>query len=322
MPLVSIITPLHNKAEYVAETIRSVQAQSIGDWEMIVVENGSGDGGPDMVQAIAKEDPRVRLLVLEEGRGPGRARNCGLAAATGEWVLFLDSDDLLAPDYLADRLSVRAASPEAGIIAGPWVEFRPGVEPQSGSVMQPAGYQDSRERVLVAAIAFAPWAVHAAIVRRALLRDELQWDPAVDHLPSEDSVFWFRVVCTAALAWACGAGAYYRVGTTNSRNEVRTFDRWVEASRRVVHCNAEYVRRRGISISPKQRHCIVHVLEGLYLQALEKGAQHSAHCLESDLNKWLGQTGWGNPGMAARQFFGVARFNRYRRLIKKVVRRR
>ncbi len=86
MPQVGIIAALHNKGPYVAETIRSVLAQTMPDWALIVVENGSTDDGPEIVRQFP--DPRIRLVVSPK-QGPGAARNVGLAHATGEMASLL-----------------------------------------------------------------------------------------------------------------------------------------------------------------------------------------------------------------------------------------
>lgn len=89
MPRISIITPLHNKGPFVAETLASVQAQTFADWEMIVVENHSSDNGPAQVEHAASQDDRILLLRASDSvRGPCAARNLGLCEARGEWVLF------------------------------------------------------------------------------------------------------------------------------------------------------------------------------------------------------------------------------------------
>ena len=82
MPIVSIITPLLNKGPHVEETVRSVQAQTFGDWGMIVVDNGSRDGGPHRVRKWTVADRRIQL-VSSAKHGPGAARSSGLAQAAG-----------------------------------------------------------------------------------------------------------------------------------------------------------------------------------------------------------------------------------------------
>ena len=117
MPVISVITPLYNKGAYVAETIRSVLAQTVSDWEMIIVENGSTDDGPELVGQFL--DSRIRLVDSVK-RGPSAARNVGINLAAGEWLLFLDADDLIEKTYLERRLIAGSVDAFAKVVAGPW----------------------------------------------------------------------------------------------------------------------------------------------------------------------------------------------------------
>ena len=102
MPLVSIITPCYNGAAFVERTVQSVRAQSFGDWEHVVVDDGSNDTSAATVSALCDIEPRLRLI-RQENRGVAAARNAGYRAAqpTSKYVLFLDADDCLAPHMLA-----------------------------------------------------------------------------------------------------------------------------------------------------------------------------------------------------------------------------
>ncbi|MBN1764436.1 MAG: glycosyltransferase family 2 protein [Sedimentisphaerales bacterium] len=101
MAQVTIVLPLYNKEEYVARAVRSIQYQSLEDWKLIVVDDGSTDSGPEIVRQI--EDPRIEL-VRQENQGPGAARNKGIALAETPYVAFLDADDEWYPWYLANAL--------------------------------------------------------------------------------------------------------------------------------------------------------------------------------------------------------------------------
>ena len=92
----SIITPCYNAAPYIANTIQSVQNQTILDWEMIIVDDGSSDNSVEIIQKIIAQDSRIKLIQKENG-GSASARNLALSIAQGEYIQFLDSDDTI--DY-------------------------------------------------------------------------------------------------------------------------------------------------------------------------------------------------------------------------------
>ena len=105
--LVSIITPLYNSERFVGQTIESVRAQTYSHWEMIIVNDGSKDGGADIVRQYAAQDKRIRLLE-QENSGCASARNHGLREAKGRFYCFLDSDDYWDPTFLEEQLAFMA----------------------------------------------------------------------------------------------------------------------------------------------------------------------------------------------------------------------
>ena len=105
-PLFSIIIPTYGRAEYLAEAVDSVLAQTVADFECLVVD----DGSPEPV-SLSTEDDRVRVLRREINGGPSTARNTGLAHARGRFVAFLDDDDLYLPVRLALALEGLARAP-------------------------------------------------------------------------------------------------------------------------------------------------------------------------------------------------------------------
>lgn len=101
--LVSIIMPVHNRQEYVDQAITSVRCQSHSNLEIILVDDGSTDGASDILAIHAGQDSRVRVIT-QSCSGAGRARNVGLAAASGAYCMFLDSDDWFDVDMVQDLL--------------------------------------------------------------------------------------------------------------------------------------------------------------------------------------------------------------------------
>ena len=102
---VSIITPCYNAAPYITATISSVQQQTLSDWEMIIVDDGSTDNSAEIIRQIAQHDLRIKLIQKENG-GSASARKLGLSIAQGEYIQFLDSDDTIEQHKLENQLAL------------------------------------------------------------------------------------------------------------------------------------------------------------------------------------------------------------------------
>lgn len=109
---VSVIIPVYNGEAFLAEAVGSVQAQTVSDWEMIVVDDGSTDGSAAVAERLARRDVRIRL-VRQTNAGVSAARNAGFAVATGEQVAFLDVDDLWEREALETLGHALDAAPGA-----------------------------------------------------------------------------------------------------------------------------------------------------------------------------------------------------------------
>ena len=96
--LVSIVTPNWNCSKYICETIKSVQAQTYQNWEMIIVDDCSTDNSEEVVTPFLKLDKRIRFLKNGKNSGAAVSRNNALREAKGRWIAFLDSDDLWLPE--------------------------------------------------------------------------------------------------------------------------------------------------------------------------------------------------------------------------------
>ena len=103
--LVSIITPCYNSASYIRQAIQSVQNQTLADWEMIIVDDGSTDNSAEIIRAEAEQDSRIKLVQKENG-GSASARKLALSIAQGEYVQFLDADDQIEKDKLRRQIAL------------------------------------------------------------------------------------------------------------------------------------------------------------------------------------------------------------------------
>ena len=124
-PLISIVIPVYRAEKTLDRCVRSVLAQEFSDYEVILVDDGSPDGCPAICDRYAEQYPQIRVIHKENG-GVSAARNDGMAAARGEWLLFLDSDDALEENALC--LYREAAEPDIDGIIGSLSVWENGVE--------------------------------------------------------------------------------------------------------------------------------------------------------------------------------------------------
>jgi glycosyltransferase involved in cell wall biosynthesis len=115
MPRVSVVLPAYNAEQYLAETLSSVEAQTYGDWEVVVADDASTDNTVETAEAF---DGRFNVLHGTSNEGPAAARNRALAAASGELVALLDADDLWLPTYLDRIVGLYDESRARGIRVG------------------------------------------------------------------------------------------------------------------------------------------------------------------------------------------------------------
>ncbi len=103
-PLVSIITPCFNAEDFIAETIRSVQNQTFTNWEWFIMDDFSEDASVSIIAEYAQKDARIKLLPLKKNSGPAIARNMGIALAKGNYMTFIDADDVWSPNFLEENV--------------------------------------------------------------------------------------------------------------------------------------------------------------------------------------------------------------------------
>lgn len=104
--LISIVTPSYNCSDFISETIKSIQSQTYGNWELLITDDCSTDNSCEIIQKLADEDQRIKLLKLETNSGAGVARNNSIKEAKGRFIAFCDSDDRWYPDKLEKQLKL------------------------------------------------------------------------------------------------------------------------------------------------------------------------------------------------------------------------
>lgn len=115
-PKVSVVIPVHNGQSFISRAVTSVLTQSLNDIEVIVVDDASSDGTPEIIAHLGSSDTRLSLMRCEVNRGPSAARNAGIATARGAWIAILDADDWYRPERL-ERLITAAEAADADMVS-------------------------------------------------------------------------------------------------------------------------------------------------------------------------------------------------------------
>ena len=321
-PKVSIIVPLFNKGPYVAETIRSAISQTTKDLEIVVVDNGSSDEGPEIVGRLAVTDKRI-LFVTAPGRGPGHARNYGIKQSSSDWILFLDADDILKPNHLASLLEVHSQNPNANVIAGGWQEFRDG-HPNQLTVKKPSG-TDPSQCLLDSAIAASPWVVHAAMLKRELLL-KTPWPEDMDSMLAEDNAFWFRICLNATVAFSTECGALYRTQTQNCRTQSDEIAKWFSGVHEAVTRNISALHEHALKPNGKQARSLMHLYSELYTKAEKANDQKHKTLALQQANYWLNESSKSGeattPSMLFRRLLGIPLTQRLKLLLSQTANER
>ncbi|MGI9160303.1 MAG: glycosyltransferase family 2 protein [Saprospiraceae bacterium] len=186
-PAFSIVIPLYNKAHSIADTVASVLAQGLSDFELIIVDDGSTDGSAQVVEGIA--DSRIRLVKRKNG-GVSAARNTGIQLASAEHIAFLDADDLWLPGFLEDMLALTRDFPDAGIYgAAYWLQVQGDRYPEESGL--PANFRGYIPSYFAHAVRHLLFWTSAVIVKKTALQQSGGFHEGICF--GEDLDLWFRL---------------------------------------------------------------------------------------------------------------------------------
>ena len=226
MPKVSVIIPTYNYGRYIEKAIDSVLAQTYRDFEIIVVDDGSTDNTREIIEARYKD--KVRYF-YQENRGAPVARNRGLREATGEFVVFLDSDDWLMPRAQLSRLEYLRKHSDCGRVYGPcYYHDEHGKDVTETFYLYPFAYRNRREgnildHMLLGELIHTP----TVMIRRGLLLDVGGFDISLPCL--QDYELWLRVAARSPVGFIdeCNVvvvtheGSLSRFGTDGYRTRLK-----------------------------------------------------------------------------------------------------
>ena len=204
LPTVSVVVPTHNRAHLIGETLRSILTQTLQDFEVIVVDNGSTDGTDRVVAALA--DPRIRYHWQEDSGLPANSRNVGIRMARGRYIAFLDSDDLWLPRKLALQVEFMEAHPEVAFTCTNAVAFDGnGIHGRLNKVTL-AGRRTARHLLLGNFITTLTVMVRRSCLEVVGLFNE---DPALRTV--EDFELWLRLAARFPVAYLPEVTARHRL---------------------------------------------------------------------------------------------------------------
>jgi glycosyltransferase involved in cell wall biosynthesis len=203
---VSVVIPAYNSAEYIAETLDSVLAQTFSDYEVIVVNDGSPDTHL-LEQALAPYQQRIRYI-RQENRGPSAARNAAILEASGKYVAFLDSDDRWLPSHLEAQLRLFEKDPTLGLV------YADGIVTVEGAPVRTC-FQINRQHrpVTFESLVREDCTVvtSATVARREALLEAGLFDERFRHC--EDFDLWARILlCGFRIDYACQIQIVHRSG--------------------------------------------------------------------------------------------------------------
>jgi glycosyltransferase involved in cell wall biosynthesis len=281
MPKVSIITPCYNSRRFIVRTIASVIDQSFGDWEHVVVDDGSTDDPAAVVGPYLALEPRLRLI-HQSNRGVCGARNQGLraAAAESEYLLFLDADDCLEPDMLAVMVAYLERHTEVGL-----VHCKPSFIDEEDRTLEgfawpprwaPAGRwvrtlpEECAETPLVSILCLAGLIPSLSLMRRSVYEQTPGWDEGMGWY-LEDTDLFLQLALRGKVHYLPRALVRHRRHRGQSTADPARFP----AQERKLYTKW----RRGVGLTEAQRQVVAEALRFretrlIPYQALRAGGRH------------------------------------------------
>jgi len=290
-PTVSVILIFFNEERFIEEAVQSVRAQSFTDWELLLCDDGSSDQSSQIAKTYAEEDPE-RIHYLEHAghanKGMSETRNLGIQHARGEFISFIDGDDVWLPAKLSEQIALLKAHPEAGFLCAPaqwwygWTGKREDVLKdfiQPVTVAQDAVVQPPE--IIISYLVNEFTSLCDTLIRRDLIEEIGGYEAQFNGL-YEDQAFHTKL-CLKAPAYQC-AHPWYRyrqhsdscciqAQSSSSRNEIREqFLNWTKS-----YLDKEGVNHRGLRRALKWQLLPYHQPGRARLISRYRKAKQSAH---------------------------------------------
>lgn len=311
MPLISVVMPAYNAEKTIAKTVQSVLDQTLDDFELIIINDGSTDGTLTVLKGF--RDNRIQVDTFPNS-GPQRSRNRGIERAKGKYIAFLDADDLWKPAKLADQLEALKASPEAAL-AYSWTDWIDECDRvwRRGSYASING--DALKRLLLND--FIGSGSNPLVLADAI-RAVGGFDEAI--LGGQDWEMWLRIASRYPIVAVSKVQILYRKSSTSqawSNNVKRQEKGFRQVVRKTIQGSPEVLQ-------PVQRKVLGNVYKSLTVDSLERASSQKEVFVAL---RFIGLSIWYDPSLlkakaiykvlARASLLGLLPPNRYRSLVKR-----
>lgn len=222
-PLVSIIIPVYNAEDYLVETLESAIGQTWANKEIIIVDDGSTDQSLSIAKSYVNDSIKV---FHQENKGASSARNYGLREAKGNYIQFLDADDLLSEDKIEKQLNILKNNPDC-IIGCYWIRFNKKTNNKIGLLNPPLNIRRNLS-ALDWLLAKQTMLVHAWLTPINLIKKAGKWDETLSY--NDDGEFFARVITnTKQVLFCMETIVYYRTENPNSMSALNSSTKLLSA---------------------------------------------------------------------------------------------
>lgn len=280
--MISVVIPLYNKAQSIQKTLDSVLAQTYKDFEIVVVDDGSTDDSARVVEEFMKNFPSLQggdrgRLIRKPNGGVSSARNAGILAAKGEYIAFLDGDDLWHPEYLETLHQLIVDYPDAAL-------YGIGCTKICGDMI-PEKILSSNERGEIEDVwKHYPscWTGSSSCSSRKRLIEVGLFDTRMTH--GEDIDMWWRLLLSGKGVFDNRVLAYYRQDTEN-----RAMNRVIPLEKHIPYYMEKYAEARANNVDFRRffdRQMIYILYPYLFIYKYKKTAKIIAKNIDYSLLKW------------------------------------
>ncbi|MBI5874104.1 MAG: glycosyltransferase [Candidatus Omnitrophica bacterium] len=252
MPNVSIITPVFNGAKFLDKTIASVFSQTYEDYELIIVDDGSTDNARSIAEGYVRRFPDKIRYIYQANGGHAKARNTGLKEARGQFIAFLDADDLWLPSRLEEEVRVLESDPSVGLVHANTVRIT-----EQGELIR----VNQRDKRYLSGIIFeylflrkADISIPTVLVRKNCLEKVGFFDENLTRLGCEDRELWLRIAEKYKVYYLDKVLAQYRVNIESaSKDRSRMLKGRYYVIEKFASANKKYSHLRKMALARVHR---------------------------------------------------------------------